>query len=327
MPSANVRWPTPLTRQNPWYPGQLPGVPGTDSEEGLRMSCTGVVFWVDPNHVDTNDNRDGTNPTAPLTTVAAALTKCQAYRGDVIAVMANDGSEYAGTSDYNTIVTESVIVTVPGVRIVGVNPSGTQGVWWRPATVDGICITVYAMDVCVEGFAFQGNAGGTGVYAEYGGAATIGDNTTVRHCCFDADLDEGIWLDYSWNCDIHHNSFDESLHGIYTSNVNGDVAYARIHHNWFQDCETGAIWLPDADRCHIYENYIYNNDAASGAGAPTNSMINLASGSRNLVHKNTLSCLLPVPAAWDYDACNTAGAGDAWCQNYCTDGPSVTNPT
>ena len=45
MPSANVRWGTPLTRLNPWYPGQF-GVPGTDSETGLRLDSNGTVFYV-----------------------------------------------------------------------------------------------------------------------------------------------------------------------------------------------------------------------------------------------------------------------------------------
>ncbi|MCJ7555938.1 MAG: hypothetical protein MUP90_03365, partial [Gammaproteobacteria bacterium] len=85
MPSSNVRWPLPLNRLNPWYPGQM-GVEGGWTETGLRQHCTGAIFYVDPNYPGVNDQRDGTDPTDPLATVAAALTKCQAYRGDTIAV-------------------------------------------------------------------------------------------------------------------------------------------------------------------------------------------------------------------------------------------------
>ncbi|HUX76682.1 MAG TPA: hypothetical protein VMY40_08600, partial [Anaerolineae bacterium] len=120
MPSADVRWPMPLTRLNPFYPGQM-GVAGTDTETGLRMNCTGTVFYVDPNYPGVSDARDGTNPTDPLLTVAAALTHCQPYRGDVIAVMANALWVHADhTLGYATPIREEVIVTVPGVSIVGV---------------------------------------------------------------------------------------------------------------------------------------------------------------------------------------------------------------
>ena len=329
MPSADVRFPLPLTRLNPWYPGQY-GVPGAWTETGERMHCTGAVFYVDPNHTDANDNRDGTDPTSPLATVATALTKCQAYRGDVIAVMANNAWQYANSADgYTTPIQESVTVSVPGVRIVGVCPSGALGVYWRPGTAGGTCITVNAIDVAVEGFAFYGNTGGAGIYAEWDGTNYHGENLTVRHCFFADDIDTAIQLEYSWYADIHDNVFDEcDEYGIYTSNSSGDAAYVRIHHNWFHDCTTSAIWLPESDRCHIYENTIYNNDAATNAaGTTANCMVNLANGSRNSVHNNTMACVLPAAVAWDYDACNTAGTGDMWCQNYLRDGVSVTNPT
>jgi len=325
MPSADVRFPTPLTRLNPWYPGQI-GVPGAWTETGLRTHCTGAVFYVDPNHTDNSNQRDGTDPTAPLTSVATALTKCQAYRGDVIAVMANNAWQYGDSDDgYTTPIQESVTVSVPGVRIVGVCPSGALGVYWQPGTAGGTCVTVNAMDVTIEGFGFYGNSGGTGVYAEYN--SNYGDNLTVRHCFFADDIDRGIQLEYSWYADIHRNVFDEcDEYGIYTANDNGGVAYARVHSNWFYDCTTGAIWLPQADRCNIYDNTIYNA-TAQGGGAAANCMINLTGGSRNSAHHNTMSCLLPVPANGDYDDCNTAGATDAWVSNWCMDGPSVTNPT
>lgn len=318
----------PLQRLNPWYPGQT-GVPGAWTETGLRMHCTGAIFYVDPNHVDTNDQRDGTDPTSPLTTVATALTKCQAYRGDVIAVMANDAWQYGGVSDYNTVISESITVDVPGVRIVGVSQSSSLGVYWQPATVGGTCITVEAIDVCIEGFCFLGRTGGVGIHAVWTTDGE-GDNVTIRHCMFDENLTSGITLDESWYCDVHHNYFDApASYGIYTNPATMTTpAYGRIHHNYFYDCGTSAISLEDADRCHIYENSIYNNDAATNdAGTTANCLIDLNSGSRNQVHHNTLSCILPAAVAWDYDATCTAGAGDAWMQNYCRNGPSTTNPT
>jgi hypothetical protein len=185
----------PLTRLNPWYPGQF-GVPGAWTETGLRMHPTGAVFWVDPNHPDANDQRDGTDPTAPLATVARALALCQAFRGDVIAIAANDFWTHGSQADYALPITESVTVTVPGVRIVGLSQSNTLGVYWQPAAVDGVCITVHAIDVLIEGIGFMGRTGGTGILAEWDGATTYGDNLTVRYCFFDDAIDEGIITDF-----------------------------------------------------------------------------------------------------------------------------------
>lgn len=328
MGSANVNFPAPLTRLNPWYPGQF-GVPGTDHETGLRMHSTGAVFWVDPNYPGVSDLRDGTNPTNPLESVEAALALCQAYRGDVIAVMANNYWDTGSAADgYTTPISEAVTVTVPGVRIVGVFPSSPLGVAWEPPTADGTCITIDNLDVTVEGFCFMGNAGGTGVSVRWDSDNDrYGDRVVIRHNYFEEVLDEGIVLDYVYYADIHDNWFDDlDEYGIYNSAVTGDPAYLQIHHNWFYDVDTGAIWLPGVDRCHIYENSIYELSAAQQAGAPTNRMINLTNGSRNQVHHNTLSCILPAAAAWDYNACNTAGANDAWMQNYCLNGPTTTNP-
>ena len=77
MPSADVRMRVPLVRFPTLFPGQM-GVPGTDTERGLRTHTTGAVFYVDPNYSGVSDLRDGTDPEDPLRTVAAALTKCQA---------------------------------------------------------------------------------------------------------------------------------------------------------------------------------------------------------------------------------------------------------
>ena len=120
MPATNVNWPTPLTRLNPWYPGQM-GVPGTDVDTGLRLNTGGKILWVDPNHVDPNDGRDGTNPISPLATVGEAINQCRPYRGDVIAVAHSGFWTYGDMTSSNiTPIAETVVVDVPGVRIVGV---------------------------------------------------------------------------------------------------------------------------------------------------------------------------------------------------------------
>ena len=326
MAGGRVRLPLPLIRQRPWYPGQVGGIEGVDSEAGLRTSCEGTVFYVDPNHTDANDLRDGTNPTAPLATVARAIALCQDYRGDVIMIMPNDGGPYGQTvTGRVTPVTESVTVDVAGIRIVGAGNSTAQGVFWTPATAGGTCITVSALDVLIEGIAFQGNTGGAGINATYTVNGT-GDNVTVRYCYFDDDIDTGIEIDYSWYAQIYGNMFECDEYGIEALGVEGDPAYGHIYNNQFHDVGTSALGLGGCDRMLIERNWFYAQTAVQAA-ASADRMINLAAGSSNMIANNWMSCLLPAAANGDYDDCNSPGTNDAWIQNMCMNGPSVTNPT
>jgi hypothetical protein len=321
MPASDVKVPLPLTRLPPLYPGQF-GVPNTGADTGLRHSCEGTVFYVDPNHSDANDSRDGTEPDAPLATVAAAIGKCEAYKGDVILVMANNAGPYNDpTEGRATSVNEAVVVDVPGISIIGVSPSPMGVYWYVPA--DSVGITINVTDVVIEGFAFFGNDGDeTAIKASYG--TEFGDNVTVRHCYFGEDLGYGIDLDYAWYADIHDCMFDEVDYGIYNAAADEDAAYARIYRNWFYDCPDGAIWLPDADRCFISLNEIYNNDAANDAAA-ANVMINLGNGSRNLVSRNLLGCKDGAGNGHYDDVCSS-GTDDVWACNYLWDAISTDNP-
>jgi hypothetical protein len=329
MPSSDINWPTPLTRLNPWYPGQM-GVPGTDNETGLRMNSTGAVFYVDPNYPGASDARDGTNPTDPLLTIAAALTKCQPYRGDVIAVMANNAWQYHNTADgYLAGITGPVVVTVPGVRIVGVNLSGSLGVTWMPTADNQTLITVEALDVLIEGFNFYQGPVFTGIRAIFADWGTLkyGDNLTVRHNHFE-NIPTGIQLEYAWYCHLHHNFFEGGGAGngaIYVDTAGSGSAYNMIHDNIFNYCNK-AMSIQDMDYSFIFHNSLYDWRAATGAAA-TDAGIDLAGGLHNQVYDNFFSCLLPVPAVGDWNDYNTAGTNDAWTNNHCMNGDAVTNPT
>ena len=329
MPGSNVRWPIPLLREPAFYPGQM-GVPGTDSETGLRTDTHGTVFYVDPNAVGVSDQRDGTDPQHPLQTVATAIGKCQPYHGDVIAVMANNSWQYGNTADgRTTAIAEEVTLNVPGVRLVGISSAG-QGVYWYPASNGGICIYVTALDCTIEGFMFSEGptyTGCTAISAEWDGTTLFGENLTVRHCVFDDTVDIGIQAEYSWYCEFHHNWFLEcDQYGIYTDAGGSSCDYCSIHDNWFTDCGTAAIaLLGGAGANQVYNNAIYNGSAEAGAAA-TNEGINTTGGNDNIVYNNYLSCLLPVPANGDLDDLNTAAATDAWIGNHCLNGLQVTNP-
>ena len=335
MPATNVQWPPPLTRFPTLWPGQF-GVPGTDHDRGERMHSTGEVFYVDPNYPGASDARDGTSPTSPLLTVAAALTKVQPQRGDVIVVGSNDYWQYAPggkavSTDYITPITEEVTIpyTCSGVRIVGAS-NGPMGVMWQPASNGGTCITVHAIDVLIEGFLFtEGDyTGCNAIYAEWDGTTLFGENLTVRHCTFDGTVDIAIQLEYCWYCDIHDNAFWEcDAYGIYTDAGGAACDFCYIHDNLFRDCGTSAIaLLGAANKNHIYNNQIYNSSAMAG-GAATDEGIDLTAGNGNFVYNNAFSCALPAGAPGDYDDLNTGGVSSAWIANWCMNGMATTNPT
>jgi len=303
------------------------GVPGTDTETGLRQHCTGTIFYVDPNYPGASDARDGTNPTDPMLTVQAALNKCQGYRGDVVVVMANNNWEYDNSGNttigQNTIISEQVVMNTPGVRLIGVNQSGVTGVPWLNPASGGVCITVNACNCTVEGFAFFGHrATGLGVAIQpiylFG---TYGDNLTVRHCIFDEYFEYGILMQDAWSCDIHHNWFYATPIGIANDDTVATSIYDHIHHNYFRNCPGCAIYIGLGEHWNVYENHIWNDDAASGSAA-TDEGIEVAGGDYNFVHHNTMSCLLPGAGAGDYIDFNTGGTNDVWSQNTCANGTS-----
>lgn len=323
MPASNVQWAPPLTRLNPWFPGQF-GVHGAWTETGLRQDTTGAIFWVNPNSTYAEDAQDGTDPNYPLATVERALALCQAYRNDVIIVSPNAGWQYADTRvGYTTRINEEVVVSVPGVRIVGQFPASPLGVVWDPVTDSGVCITVRAIDVLIEGFCFSNESGVTtpiGILAEWNGGATAlyGDNLTVRHCYFANGMEDGILLDYAWCSDIHSNYFSDCTgDAIGNPSVYGDPDYSLIHDNLFMN-NNAAIHLNATARCMIYRNQIY------GTATGTDNFIDLTGGNTNLISDNWLGCAL---AGNQYNTTCSDSTSGSWVRNHCIDGETGAAPT
>ncbi len=338
MTGANVNFAPPLQRFNSLFPGQF-GVEGAWTDTGLRMHSTGTVFYVDPNFPGASDARDGTDPTSPLLTVATAITKCEAYRGDVIAVMGNAGWYYTGgAAGYTTVIAEEVTVDVPGIKIVGVSPSSMTNVMWTPASNGGTCITVNECDVLIEGFTFtEGNtytAVGIAILAQYDGATTYGDSLTVRNCLFDDTVDVAIECDFTWYCHFHNNYFSQcDNYGIYAPAAGSGLSFSLIHDNIFnmvgETDNGGAITLlDDSDNNHIYRNSIYNASALAVAVATDEGIVFAATGDNNMICENCFSCALPAAANGDWNDLNTTGsATNAWVHNKCWNGVAVTAPT
>ncbi len=330
MPATRGRTVWPVTRTPTITPPQF-GVSGTGRATGLRNSSEGQIFYVDPNFPGAVDTRDGTEPTAPFATVAAALAVCEDFRGDIIVVAPNDAWQYGPlTTTQNTAILESVTVTVHGVSIIGVASSSSIGVSWGPAADDGTCITVHASDVLIEGFVFSGQigalTGADGIFVEWDGVTLWGDTCTIQHCTFDDAIDTAIQFEFSWHSNLIDCYFDQcDDYGIFVDTAGSGAANLQILDCTFFNVGTGAMTLEDTDLSVVQGCKVYNGNA-QGGGAATDEGIITTGGSENQVIGNYFSCLLPGPGAGDFDDLNTASPTDSWSGNFLMNGQNTTNP-
>ena len=319
--------------------------PGQEGVWGVRPTATfpqmmvqdSRVIYVNPNHVEAVDLGNlGLDPTIPFATIQAALAQTRDNHGDVILVGANQGWQYYSLADRiaQPAVVETVTVTTNGVSIIGVGPS-PLGVSWHPVATGDFCLTVYSMDVHIEGFAFTGvNSGlavNNGIYSEWGGTF-YGDNLVITRCFFDQDIDTAIQLAHVYNSEISYCRFQRcEVVGIYCDPNDTACYYGSVHDNLFMDIGIGgppgigAISLDEAQYTEIFNNRIYNSSAENAAPA-IDEGINTGSGAYNIVSDNYLSCARPAGANGDYNDFCTGSGTDAWINNHCLNGDTTTTP-
>lgn len=272
------------------------------------------IFYVDPNNSQATDTGNlGEDPTVPLATVAAAVALCRDHQGDTIMLGAGDSWQYAPNLYRPLQITEDVVIPASkgGIRIVGAAPV-PWGVIWSPTADNGTALTIHAIDVLVEGIAFYPGAftNCIGVLIQWDAPTSAGENATVRNCFFDATLDYGIQMDYSWYNQVYGNYFGGAvIAAIHNLGAAGEPDYAVIHNNIFNECAI-AIDLDDSDHCMVYNNRIVSLDAT----ALTATMIDL-DGVGNLVSDNFLACTTAQA-----NTLAPKGANDFWVFNHCTDG-------
>ena len=162
----------PVLRQTQFFPGQL-GVPGSDTDLGIRAAPGGVVLYVDENHPGATATNDGTDPLNPLTTITAAIAKPYFTAGSVIVVGAN------------ATLVESVTIpaTAPqGCSIIGVS-NGTYMPTWTAAAGAGTALTINQRNWRISGIKF--NIPATGIAIQLNWTATLnGSETLIDHCQF-----------------------------------------------------------------------------------------------------------------------------------------------
>ena len=318
---------------------EVDGQAWLEAAHTLTGGGSGYTYFVDPSHPDRSLQNDGRNMDYPLPTVASALAKCRAYRNDQVLVGMNAYWTYANPASARYVpISENVIVTVPGVRILGLSPTSSIGVPWTASDDDQTLITVRAMDVTIEGFAFW-NGGNTGCIAVAAAwdAPPYGENCTVRDCYF-YSVAYGITLDWTYNCIIENCRFQSiTTQAIHNPSVYGEPDYLTIRDCDFVAC-MGGINLPD---CHyeVIEHCTFSDCTAAivvtagddnvirgcainGAPGGTNNFINLTGGATNLVADCQFSC-----SKAQYDTTCSDGTSGSWVNNWCSDGSPVAAPT
>jgi len=205
----------PLTRQQPWFPGQM-GVPGSDVTLGLRTIPQCNVLYVDHDHPDASDAHDGTDPDHPKLTIQAAVDSPWLQPGDLIVVgPATVASTYVGISQPNYHENVLVAHTRPAfVTLMGVGGSRFQVVWDKLAANP---TTTPLLDIrtpgwVVSGFKFH--------------APALGAAIRLRDVSEDA-------LDNTQYTVIEGNYFDGAWAGKYGIELRGAPGNVVIRDNWF----------------------------------------------------------------------------------------------
>jgi hypothetical protein len=236
----------PLTRLQPWFPGQM-GVPGSDVSLGLRTVPQCKVIYVDHNHPDASDAHDGTDPDHPKLTIQGGVDSPWLEPGDMIVVgPATVASTYVGISQPNYH--ENVLVSHARpafITLMAVGASPFQVVWDKLATNP---TTTPLLDIrtpgwVVSGFKFH--------------APALGAAIRLR------DVSEDV-LDNTQYTIIEGNYFDGAWAGKYGIELRGSPGNVVIRDNWFLEHHQAggnafAIISTDTGNADPYECILEGN--------------------------------------------------------------------
>jgi len=222
----------PLVRFSSLFPGQM-GVDGSDVSLGMRWGTTAITMWVDPDHPDTGDAHDGTDPVHPMETIQAAVTKLTAHQTAQATSMAGSVIVLGGMAYTET-------VTIPAAApdyctLVGAGPGMHRPTWASGAAAEN-CLTVQSEGWTIQNIEFNCPASAAGVRVEeHTVNGTNAYKTVIRDCMFD-----GLWA------------------GLYGIDFYGAPHRVSILNNWFMEMNQGD----DSAFC------IMITDSAVGPGNP-----------------------------------------------------------
>jgi len=176
MAEQMVGRPTIMQREPQFFGGQF-GVKGSDSPLGWRTHPDAVILYVDSGHPNALDTNDGTDPTAPLATVQAAVNSSLLTPYSEIRV-SGEVAEDVVTPDYAT---GPNYVWIRGNGISRYSPA------WSGDDADTASLDMRAVGWRVSGFRFYGKTGASCLVLRHtdSGANDIAIRTVVHDCYFD----------------------------------------------------------------------------------------------------------------------------------------------
>ena len=325
--SFQINMGLPMLKFPPFFTGQL-GIVGSDTALGLREHTTGKVFFVDKNHPLANTTNDGTSLDAPLSTITAALARCTRFSGDTILVMPNGRWQTGYTTGVRSaVITETVVVTVPGVRIIGLQYNGS-GVRWDTSTTaagaGGVGMDIRVPDVYVAGFEFACDSATGSACVRVNTSVALAydsDGTVIQFCKFRAGREVslvGLHMLGAANVVIADCEFVGIGTGILSAAA-ADATEPTL--NRLLDCIFIANTTVAANLAVWNYGTVRGNDFnAAGAGGGLLEMAGGATG-MNHVYRNFFSC-----TAAGFAAVATGHAADFFSANELDDAISYATP-
>ena len=251
----------------------------------------GRVFFA--SSVDGAASSDGTNPSGATATMAQALAKCTADRGDVILL---------GPGHDEVIGDEQIEIGIAGVTIIGLGRGSKQARFHHNHANAEIEILAAGDNVTIQNVRFSADVTGVliGIDIEAGA-----DDFILRDCLFDTvtgGTDEYvIGVQNNAGCDntiIENNVFDMGIAGTaVTVKITGASDRVTVRGNTFYgDASTAHIngITTLSTRVMIQDNLI-----ANGIGGDMNSEpgIELLTGTTGFIERNRVYCNLATKLA------------------------------
>lgn len=201
---------------------------------GLK-GAKGQVFFVDAGHANTSDGNEGTDPDAPLTTIAKAYSLCVDEAQDVIYV--------SGRRRYRET---ELQITKGGLRIIGAG-WGTE--WNQTVSPTAYVVRINAENVMIANIQISINDQGGGIFV--GDTGTGSDNYNAFGCLIENCFIRGDW--YNEATRIPGAGITNGIH-----NAGASLMTVRNNHIW--GWATGVHVADGGNRtsygAHIYDNFI-----------------------------------------------------------------------
>ena len=303
----------PLTSLTPWYPGQM-GVPGSDSQRGIRYQSTGVILYVDGGHADASDAHDGTDPEHPKATIQGAINSTILSPGSIIRVAMGLYTESVVTPDY---VTGPNYITIEGVG------SGIYSPAWQSAAVNTPCLDLRAIGWRIRGFRFYAPTQAACIELRHtdSNANDIAIRTVIENCLFDG-LTTGRYGIVTHGCydvwivnnvfQLFHNAVAGGAVPLFVGATPLAIPYRNhVIGNWFWDNDNGAIF--PCNGSEIKGNIFQKNGYAYAMAQVLNTSVAGNPGNRNMVCGNQFEGDYSIAGGFN------PGAADYWSGNISDD--------